>query len=414
MSVVFSCHFVTSRSIVHCAYRISHSMRRLLRIMRRTWDIVYHLRCSSLVSRSHLPFLSLFPFLFCVGLNDSSHLFRHEVAFVLGQRQEPRGVATLSAVLSDPLDHPMVRHEAGEALGAIATPECLAPLEAHVNDPVLEVAETCRLALERLRYYTDGAKADAGAEKKELGREDAVANGAASEPASSVAAASEPASSAASARLPTPPSSPSASEASESGERRYLSVDPAPAASRSVPTSALRELLLDESAPIFERYRAMFGLRDRGGPEAVEALAAGFSCRSALLKHELAYVLGQMQDAVAIDALERVLRDADEAAMVRHEAAEALGAIADERCVGLLREHAVDPEPIVADSCVVALDVLDSEQRGEFQYADMGLPEEEEQGEQGDDGRKTCEAQDADDEGGALSPNAVAGHGIAV
>lgn len=256
---------------------------------------------------------------------------------MLGQRQEPRGVATLSAVLDDASDHPMVRHEAGEALGAIATPECLAPLEAHVDDPVREVAETCRLALERLRYY---AQQEEQAKRKEAGEGEGP------------------------------------SAASEEEARRYLSVDPAPAASRSTPTSALRALLLDESAPIFERYRAMFGLRDRGGPEAVEALAAGFGCRSALLKHELAYVLGQMQDPVAIDALERVLRDADEAAMVRHEAAEALGAIADDRCVGLLREHTADPEPIVADSCVVALDVLDSEQRGEFQYADMGLEDE--------------------------------------
>ena len=45
--------------------------------------------------------------------------------------------------------------------------------------------------------------------------------------------------------------------------------------------------------------------------------------------------------------------------MVRHEAAEALGAIADTHTVGLLREFATDPEPIVAHSCVVALDVLD-------------------------------------------------------
>ena len=39
--------------------------------------------------------------------------------------------------------------------------------------------------------------------------------------------------------------------------------------------------------------------------------------------------------------------------MVRHEAAEALGAIAEPQCIQLLKEFQADQEPIVADSCVV-------------------------------------------------------------
>lgn len=39
-------------------------------------------------------------------------------------------------------------------------------------------------------------------------------------------------------------------------------------------------------------------------------------------------------------------------------------------------QHVEDPEPIVADSCIVALDVLEFEQAGEFQYADLGIPAE--------------------------------------
>lgn len=57
--------------------------------------------------------------------------------------------------------------------------------------------------------------------------------------------------------------------------------------------------------------------------------------------------------------------------MVRHEAAEALGSIADARCLQLLQEFKQDPEPIVAQSCVVALDMLAYEQSGNFQYADV-------------------------------------------
>lgn len=57
-------------------------------------------------------------------------------------------------------------------------------------------------------------------------------------------------------------------------ENPYCSVDPAPPAARkSVPE--LRLALLDESLPLFERYRAMFALRNHGSEEAVLALAAG-------------------------------------------------------------------------------------------------------------------------------------------
>lgn len=58
--------------------------------------------------------------------------------------------------------------------------------------------------------------------------------------------------------------------------------------------------------------------------------------------------------------------------MVRHEAAEALGAIASKATVTLLTQFATDAEPIVAHSCVVALDMLAHEASGAFEYADTG------------------------------------------
>ena len=86
-------------------------------------------------------------------------------------------------------------------------------------------------------------------------------------------------------------------------ESRYLSVDPTPAAPSSTPANELRATLIDESARIFDRYRAMFALRNKGGPDCVEALGDAFASESALLKHEVAYVLGQMQDANAVNTL---------------------------------------------------------------------------------------------------------------
>lgn len=54
----------------------------------------------------------------------------------------------------------------------------------------------------------------------------------------------------------------------------YLSVDPAPPAQER-DVGRLREALLDEALPLFDRYRAMFALRDAGGEEAALALAEG-------------------------------------------------------------------------------------------------------------------------------------------
>ena len=45
--------------------------------------------------------------------------------------------------------------------------------------------------------------------------------------------------------------------------------------------------------------------------------------------------------------------------MVRHEAAEALGAIGNPIAVSILREHLTDVNPEVSESCEVALDLLD-------------------------------------------------------
>lgn len=54
----------------------------------------------------------------------------------------------------------------------------------------------------------------------------------------------------------------------------YLSVDPAPPAEEH-DVEQLREALLDEARPLFDRYRAMFALRNAGGEEAALALAEG-------------------------------------------------------------------------------------------------------------------------------------------
>ncbi|MBO57607.1 MAG: hypothetical protein CMA77_01240 [Euryarchaeota archaeon] len=137
----------------------------------------------------------------------------------------------------------------------------------------------------------------------------------------------------------------------------FDSVDPAPP-SNEKSINKLQNILCDESERMFLRMRALFSLRNIGGDEAIDGLAAGFSSSSALLKHEIAYVLGQMQDPYSVDALIDRLSDLDEDVMVRHEAAEALGAIGDLRSMSVLEEFIDDESIVVSESCEVAIDLL--------------------------------------------------------
>lgn len=139
----------------------------------------------------------------------------------------------------------------------------------------------------------------------------------------------------------------------------FLSVDPAPADRKELSTAELKARLLDLSLPLFVRYRAMFSLRNRNTKEAVLALAAGFKDPSPLFRHEVAYVMGQMQHPASVLSLREVLEDGGEHRMVRHEAAEALGAVGGEECEAILERFRADGEVVVRESCVVALDTME-------------------------------------------------------
>lgn len=107
----------------------------------------------------------------------------------------------------------------GEALGALGAPDVRTILEEFKNDPVTEVAETCTLALDRLTWlekYTEDGQS----------------------------------------------------------KNPYKSVDPTPP-SEETDVCKLREALLNEEESLFNRYRAMFALRNLRTNEAVLALTDG-------------------------------------------------------------------------------------------------------------------------------------------
>ena len=73
----------------------------------------------------------------------------------------------------------------------------------------------------------------------------------------------------------------------------------------------LGDSLVDQSVPMKARNRALFTLKNLGGKDAIRNISKGFKDPSALLKHECAYCLGQMQDESAIDTLITVLKNVD-------------------------------------------------------------------------------------------------------
>ena len=282
------------------------------------------------------------------GFADDSALLKHEVAYVLGQIRDQRALPCLENVLKDKNQHSMVRHEAAEALGAISSPESLPVLRTYLNDDDVSIRETCHLAIHKIELDNSdtGRNEQAVNSQREREHSDAIA---------------------AAARATAP-------------------IDPAPATvlvpgtsdSDQVYTLAnvphFREQFLNKSLSLFERYRAMFALRNtvqQGGPEAqkpaVFALAEGLLDGSALFRHEICFVFGELCHPASIKAMTDVLNHMEEHEMVRHEAAEALGAVLEEEgdsgaagVTDTLKRWADDQDAprVVRESCIVALDEI--------------------------------------------------------
>lgn len=126
----------------------------------------------------------------------------------------------------------------------------------------------------------------------------------------------------------------------------------------------------------------MFSLRDLCSPPdlptavpAIKALAKGLKDDSALFRHEIAFVFGQLSHPASIPSLYATLADKEEQGMVRHEAAEALGSLGNEEGVDrMLRQFLEDDERLVRESIVVALDMAEFEKNSETEYA--ALPDQ--------------------------------------
>lgn len=136
--------------------------------------------------------------------------------------------------------------------------------------------------------------------------------------------------------------------------------------------ATLQKTLLSETNPLALRFRALFSLKHSACKPlsstndpipAISAIASAFASPSALLKHELAYCLGQTRNSAAVPFLRNVLSDLSEDSMVRHEAAEALGALGDESSLELLRSMmGREGEDVsVRETCELAIERIEWE-----------------------------------------------------
>ncbi|POS78559.1 hypothetical protein DHEL01_v203056 [Diaporthe helianthi] len=256
-----------------------------------------------------------------------SALLKHELAYCLGQTRNLYAVPPLRKCLADLDEDPMVRHEAAEALGAIghdSNIDILCEYRDRKGENVA-VIETCEIALDRIRWENSEER-----KQEKLRQSD------------------------------------------------FASIDPAPPMPESKKNvEELEKDLMDTKIPLFMRYRAMFALRDLASPPdlptaipAVHALARGFDDPSALFRHEIAFVFGQLSHPASIPALTSALGNQKEASMVRHEAAEALGSLGEEEGVeDILKGFLDDPERVVRESVIVALDMAEYEKGEQAEYA---------------------------------------------
>ncbi|XP_063933512.1 deoxyhypusine hydroxylase-like [Zophobas morio] len=230
-------------------------------------------------------------------------------------------IPTLIKIIEDCTQEAVVRHEAAEALAAFRDPKFIEVLRRFTSSECVELAETCKIAVDYLKWISDLQ-----------------------------------------------------SDQEKSSVSVFGTLDPAPPLDNKIDNAAgldeIARIFMDTNQPLFSRYRAMFSLRNIGTREAVEVLIEGFKDSSALFKHEIAFVFGQLQSEYAVQSLMNVLRDDTEHPMVRHEAAEALGAIASRKEIyTLLKEFSASHHPrIIRESCHVALDMYEYGKSEEFEY----------------------------------------------
>lgn len=238
-------------------------------------------------------------------LSDDSVVIKHKALFRLGQicyhrpgsKASDLALPLLYDMLSKNEEHLLVRHEAGEMLGGLGLKESISHLQLFLNDLTSEVAETCELAIRQIEWINNNLDSD----------------------------------------IP------------------MYHGDAAPA-SNETDIGNLADVLLDQSTPTWDQFRAMFALRNIGTQDAQDILvkAMGVS-KNALVGHDIAYILTNIPSNDCIDVLYARLSDCNENVLVRHVCGEALAEMDNKHAHELARQFLNDDDIVIRESVEGAL-----------------------------------------------------------
>lgn len=254
----------------------------------------------------------------------SSDLIRHEVCYCFGQMIscEENKKEIESFLNTEVFDNPkkynsIVLHEAAEALGNINSDNNLFLLEKFLDYEDEIIKETCEIAVENINWMKNTNYGETeGLNKCNL-----------------IYCTNDPA----------PPFNYKQND-------QYKTID------------QIKEILFNPITSYFNKYRALFTLREFNNDDAVDALCECFDKKynfSPLFKHEVSFILGQMCLIAknALTFLEKVLQDETEDPIVRHETALALGEITKSK--DLLQKYCKHDNQLIRESCEIALDFVD-------------------------------------------------------
>ncbi|CBZ51187.1 putative PBS lyase HEAT-like repeat domain-containing protein [Neospora caninum Liverpool] len=226
--------------------------------------------------------------------DQGSVLFRHEATYVLGQLGCQDAGEPLLKILKDTSEHEMVRHEAAEALSALGYETSLPVLQEVAADESvpLTVRQTCELSVHSLLTKIEEKHAAEGTSPAPLTPSRAATS--ASSPADVPAAGEEGA-----VQAKNDEDLWWIREENAYRDRQFNTIDP----SEPYPNCTEEDLpwltaqLLNDEEKLWSRYRALITLRNLNSPTATAMLALVLSrdASSALLRHEIAFVLGQLR-----------------------------------------------------------------------------------------------------------------------
>jgi len=234
----------------------------------------------------------------------------------------------LISTMKDEKEAPIVRHEAGEAIAYLNDLKYKKELENFVDCEIEELRDTCRVALKRME--DEQAKEYNG--KAEFG----------------------------------------------------FTLEPAPGFERKAIDQVLQEkynkdftkisnkeivdtvfnYIIDKETHIYNKYKALYFLRDMQTEEAIVALGNLLNVEhreatGALLRHEVCFALGMLADKAKVlkDRLEKTIADKTESSIVRHEAISAYSSALTD--ISFLKNYLEDDSRVVKESAIVAIDMIE-------------------------------------------------------